>query len=152
MNVFILSKEPRENARMHFDSHVVKMILEAAQIACTVHHKLGNEAPYKPTHQNHPSVIWAGSSLKAYKFVVTYGLALCYEFEHRRKKQHKTKEVLLWLKDNLPDIPNGPVNYCLVMPEQYKVAGDAVTSYRNYIKAEKQHLAKWTNRPTPEWW
>lgn len=48
MNIFILDKDPT-----HCDKHVVKMVLETAQILSTVHHQqLPNSdvKRYKPTH------------------------------------------------------------------------------------------------------
>jgi hypothetical protein len=37
------------------------------------------------------------------------------------------------------------------MPDEYKVAGDSVASYRNYYRVAKSRMHKWTNRETPEW-
>ena len=62
MNIFFLSLNPYLCAIYHCDRHVVKMILEYAQILCTVHH-LCNSNPnpklYKPAFNNHPDTIWA---------------------------------------------------------------------------------------------
>lgn len=38
MNIFVLSEGPVEAARMQCDKHVVKMIVETAQMLCTVGH------------------------------------------------------------------------------------------------------------------
>jgi hypothetical protein len=40
MNRFILSEDPGIAALMHCDKHVVKMILEEAQMLCTAHRVL----------------------------------------------------------------------------------------------------------------
>ena len=37
MNIFYLDKCPVKSAEMSCDKHVVKMILESAQLLCTVH-------------------------------------------------------------------------------------------------------------------
>ena len=37
MNIFYLHKDPVIAAEMSCDKHVVKMILESAQLLCTVH-------------------------------------------------------------------------------------------------------------------
>ena len=37
MNIFALDKSPEVSAQMSCDKHVVKMILESAQLLCTVH-------------------------------------------------------------------------------------------------------------------
>lgn len=40
MNIFILDTEPTTAAHLHCDKHVVKMILEAAQMLSTTHRML----------------------------------------------------------------------------------------------------------------
>ena len=50
MNIFVLHKNPIEAAKMACDKHVVKMILETAQMLCTVAHAHGFEAQYRATH------------------------------------------------------------------------------------------------------
>lgn len=44
MNIFVLNENPEIAAREHCDKHVVKMILESAQMLSTAHRMLdGNE-------------------------------------------------------------------------------------------------------------
>ena len=38
MNIFYLHNDPTECAKLHTDKHVVKMILESAQMLSTAHH------------------------------------------------------------------------------------------------------------------
>ena len=40
MNIFILDEDPKVAARMQCDKHVVKMIVESAQMLCTTHRYL----------------------------------------------------------------------------------------------------------------
>ena len=63
MNIFYLSECPVESAQAQCDKHVVKMILESAQMLCTAHHACPSDAErpekfYKQAHVNHPSTIW----------------------------------------------------------------------------------------------
>ena len=60
MNIFYLSNDPVQAAAYQYNKHVVKMILETAQLLCTAHHELQSavDVPYKPTHRTHPSAIW----------------------------------------------------------------------------------------------
>ena len=60
MNIFYLHKDPVKAAQYQYNKHVVKMILESAQMLCTSHHYYGNgdNVPYKKAHYNHPSTIW----------------------------------------------------------------------------------------------
>lgn len=152
MNIFILSKDLAENVKMHCDAHVRKQILEAAQIACTVHWLTGGKAPYRSTHKNHPLVRWACESMTAYKFTVKYGLALCEEFTYRWQGVHKTQAVLQWLSENPPNIPNAKTKYKIVVPDDCLVASNEEASYRNHYLKNKRHIAQWTRRPVPEWW
>ena len=64
MNIFYLSTNADECARYHCAKHVVKMILETAQMLSTAHRvldgdKLADEKKlYKKVHVNHPSTKW----------------------------------------------------------------------------------------------
>ena len=58
MNIFILDKDPKTAAEYHCDKHVLKMILETAQMLCTAHWETGGQAPYRATHKNHPCTKW----------------------------------------------------------------------------------------------
>ena len=68
MNIFYLDHDPVIAAQMSCDKHVVKMILESAQMLSTSHRVLdgdeyANEVGlYKLAHKNHPSTIWVRSS------------------------------------------------------------------------------------------
>ena len=64
MNIFYVDSDPVVAAEMMCDKHVVKMILESAQILSTAHRVLdGDERAdidglYKTAHKNHPSTVW----------------------------------------------------------------------------------------------
>ena len=77
MNIFFLDKFTMKAVKDYCDKHVVKMILETAQLLSTAHHELGSSmAPhvYKSTHKNHPSAVWVRSGFGQYAW--TYSL-LC---------------------------------------------------------------------------
>lgn len=63
MNIFVLDSDPEIAAKYHTDKHVIKMILESAQMMSTVVRYVGLDAGYKSTHLNHPCTIWARTSL-----------------------------------------------------------------------------------------
>lgn len=152
MNIFILDKDVKKCAQYHNDKHVVKMILETAQLLCTAHWENGSEAPYKSTHKNHPCGIWARESKQNYIWLCRLGLALCREFEFRRGKEHKTKEVIKWCLTNVPKLDKlGLTEFPLAMPDEYKT-DDPVESYRNYYLNDKRHLASWEKRGQPDWY
>ena len=52
MNIFYLHHDPKLCAQYHVDKHVVKMILETAQLLSTAHWLSGGEGPYRATHKN----------------------------------------------------------------------------------------------------
>jgi hypothetical protein len=74
MNIFYLDKCPVKAAQLQYNKHVVKMILESAQMLCTAHHCYGDRdqkenVPYKQAHLNHPSTIWARQSRSTYMWL-----------------------------------------------------------------------------------
>jgi hypothetical protein len=151
MNIFYLDEDIKECAKAHVDRHIVKMILESAQMLSTAHWVNGGSAPYRKTHVNHPSTKWARENLCNYNYLCDLGLELCNQFELRYKKVHKTKEVLLWLKNNKPNIPEGDFYPPTpAMDNQYKKT-TSLESYRNYYKYGKVHLHNWSVVDPPAW-
>jgi len=97
MNIFYLDKDPVTAAILQYNKHVVKMILESAQMLCTAHHELLDEpdVPYKPAHVNHPSTIWCRQNTRHYFWLYEHMLALGHEYTsllellHRRKTRSR---------------------------------------------------------------
>lgn len=158
MNIFILDWDVKKCAQYHNDKHVVKMILESAQLLCGVHHITLQDAlqddlqvPYKLSHKNHPCSIWARESLTNYLWLCELGLELCKEYTYRYGKRHKSQDVIEWCIVNKPNISDkGFTQPAKAMPDEYKV-NDVVESYRNYYMGEKVSFAKWKNREIPAW-
>jgi hypothetical protein len=163
MNIFFLDTDVTKNAQYHVDKHVVKMILETAQLLCSVQHLNGNvsneQIPYKMTHKNHPCAIWARETLPNYLYLCELGLALGEEYTYRYGKTHKSVEVIKWCLTNKPNIPDTEFT-CppLAMPDEFKTISNcypitsAVMSYRNYYKGAKSDLASWKKRDVPTWY
>ena len=99
MNIFVLDKDPVKAAKMHCDKHVIKMILETAQMLCSAY----EDAPYKRTHVNHPCSIWARKSKSNYLWLIKLGMALHdeYQFRYGAEKQHKSFAVIKWCYNNM---------------------------------------------------
>ena len=158
MNIFVLSLCPRLAARLHCDKHVVKMILETAQLLYTAHHVAGTvDLPmgaYKKTHANHPCALWVRESRANYLWLVELGWWLCKEYQYRYGggKVHKTERHILWLKScvpRLPDVPQTP--FRLAMPDEYKHP-DAVQAYQAYYRENKlkvRGIVAYTRRDRP---
>jgi hypothetical protein len=159
MNIFYLDKNVIDCAAYHCDKHVVKMILEYAQLLSTAHHVLdGSNAPvgiYKKTHVNHPSAIWVRESFVNYNILYNLWTALCEEYTYRFNKTHATETklrntLLLNLPPkNIPIVGSTEMPQC--MPDYCKIPGNPIEAYRNYYRNEKSHLHKWTNKKIPEW-
>ena len=154
MNIFYLDREVSKCAEYHNDKHVVKMILETAQLLCGVHHivhKDNTDIPYKLSHRNHPCSIWARESLTNYLWLCELGLELCKEYTYRYGKRHKSLDVIEWCIINKPNIPDKDLTEpAKAMPEKYKVKS-VVESYRNYYIGDKAYFSKWKNRQSPKW-
>ena len=158
MNIFILDLDVKKCAKYHVDKHVVKMILETAQLLCGVHHVTAHDTPqvtpqvpYKLSHKNHPCAIWSRESLTNYLVLCELGLELCYEYTYRYGRRHKSQEVIEWCVTNKPNIcDKGYTEPPKAMPDEYKV-DSVVESYRNYYRGAKVSFAVWKNREKPFW-
>ena len=152
MNIFVLDKDTKKCAKYHNNKHVVKMILETSQLLCGVHWCSGGEAPYKLSHKNHPCAIWERTSLSNYRWLLSLGKELCEEYTYRYNKTHKCEQILYWLEENEPNIPeSGLTEFVLAMPIEYKV-DSAVHSYRNYYMGDKREFCVWKDREIPYWY
>jgi hypothetical protein len=151
MNIFLLDKNPDKCAKYHCDKHVVKMIVESAQMLCTAHWQTGSKAPYKPTHTNHPCNLWVRESLDNYIFLCKLALSLCKEYTLRYGKIHKSQDVIEWCVKNKPKIARrGLTKFALAMPESYK-SNNAIKSYRDYYRNEKKDFLNYTKTKKPRW-
>ena len=138
MNIFYLSTNTDECARYHCDKHVVKMILETAQMLSTAHRVLdGDELAdekklYKKVHANHPSTKWVRESYANYLWAYDLLYSLCKEYTFRYNKYHKVQRsgllTMLMIAPNAFGIDhyNSPVFLDshtappMCMPDQYK--------------------------------
>lgn len=146
MNIFVLDEDPNKIPEQMFDKHVVKMILESAQLISSV-----NDGPYlmSKAHMKHPCTIWTNASINNYKWLIEHGKAICKEYEFRFNKEHKSKDIFYAFEEPIKDLPVLPLNFVKVMPDEYKV-DSVIESYRNWYRA-KPHLYNWTKRIKPEW-
>lgn len=162
MNIFVLDLQPRAAAQAHMDKHVVKMILEYAQLLCAAHHLVGEplSCMYKLTHANHPCTKWVCMSAANYRWLYALFCELGREYTHRYGKVHKSVQKLSRTLVVLPTSMRNDAhlqsydveNFALAMPDEYKDLKSAVQSYRAYYMGAKRKLASWTNRNQPEWW
>ena len=164
MNIFYVDSDPVVAAEMMCDKHVVKMILESAQLLSTAHRELdGDERAdanglYKSTHKNHPSSAWARENSSNYQWLWQHMAALMNEYTGRYKKQHATERLIhhLWeLPRNIVHSDFSPPPQC--MPDEYKCnpnsasSDDCVSAYREYYLGDKMYMATWKFTEAPAW-
>lgn len=135
------------------DKHVVKMILESAQMLCA--HFESGQAPYKRCYYNHPCTKWVRESLSNYQWLIQHAKAICNEYSYRYKKVHKSEAVIDWCSENVnkvgPIIPDqGLTAFAQAVPIRYKDS-NTVTAYRTYYRNEKLSICKYTKRSWPDW-
>ena len=151
MNIFVLHKDPTTAAKMACDKHVVKMILETAQMLCTAGIARGHDMPYGATHKKHPCTLWAGKSKGNWDWLIQHGLALCAEYTTRYGKVHKSQRIIEYCRDIDIHFDNHSMTpFAQAMPEEYKNECP-VTAYRAYYHGEKAYFAKWKTQ-APDWW
>lgn len=164
MNIFYVDHDPVIAANALVKVHMVKMILESAQLLSTAHrvldgkeietrnragarrkvytHPTLDEVIYKSTHVNHPSAIWVRESAANYMWLYSHFVALCDRYSQTTGKVHKT-DMLLRAHLSKPPVAiqhllkHTPI--LLAMPDQYCVP-DPVASYRSYYESEKLAL------------
>ena len=145
MNIFYLHKDPYKAAELQYNKHVVKMILESAQMLCTAHHHHAERheinadyIPYKKAHYNHPSTIWCRQNKNHYRWLYNHMIGLGQEYEDRYGKTHlsiiKCKDKLNLYPYNIPEGKFEQPPQC--MPDEYKDEC-SIKAYWNYYIGEK---------------
>ena len=181
MNIFALHESPEVSAEMACDKHVVKMILESTQLLCTAHRVLDGveytdltkngrkikrwrldddvkeNLLYKAGWLKHPSTVWLMQSAFNYNWLYRHMMALNneYKLRYNHTKDHMCVEKLGILLSIPPK--NSPLNVMgtdatPAMPEECKVPGDSVASYRKYYIMKKHRFATWKNKLPPKWY
>jgi hypothetical protein len=164
MNIYILDKQPYQNARSYIDGHIESALVSVLNVLTLAHHLIDGpklaqerlEAAWYPmnSHADHPWAVWARASDRNYTFVHDVGRALLVEYALRFGRVYgptPTWEGLRLLPrriktDTLLPFPQ-------VMPEQYRRPLDAIEAYRDYYFGEKQSVAVWSSpAQTPGWW
>jgi hypothetical protein len=171
-----VNKNSKIAAESLVDRHVVKMIIETAQLLSTAHRILDGverteltangrkikrfalpdsreSVMYKSTHANHPSAVWARETNANYNWLYEHLLALGDEYTHRYGKQHST---IRNIATHLLSLPNnikrsGMTTMPSCMAAEYVVSDDPVINYRNYYNKGKTSLHRWSNRTPPDW-
>jgi hypothetical protein len=170
MNIFVLDKNPTQAARLQCDKHVVKMIVESAQMLSTAHRMLDGyvemrpsksgkrmikyyvhpddkleQELYKAVHHFHPCTVWTMQSNNNYNWHYNHFVALCDEYRYRYNgKVHATDAKLRYMLMNPPK--NIEVGYLTQQPlamgaaPECKDENDVVGSYRAFYQTKQSRF------------
>jgi len=157
MNIFHLHKDPEICASYHCDKHVVKMILETAQMLSTAYQKhCGDDRLlYKSAYPKHPMTLWVGESVENFNYAHKLGKELGLQYYKRYGRIHKSSAIMVAfdlgrlsnVEDRFPSQYFTPPPQC--MPDEYKHK-DYITAYKQYYIGEKKRFAKYTGVDTPD--
>jgi hypothetical protein len=175
LNIFYINEDPQKCAKEHVDRHVVKMIIEYAQLMSTAHRILDGtqyidltangrkikrwrlpddreDRLMKASHINHPSSVWVRANVANYRWLYRMWEFLCKEYTFRYDKKHACSRLLNCLDVAPSNIPGG--NFyppTPAMPADCKI-GDVLLSYRKYYIDYKHGFANWKKRERPDWY
>jgi hypothetical protein len=180
MNIFILDNDPVKAAQDQCDKHVVKMIIESAQMLSTVHrmvdgvmerrlsksgsmiqyfklNDIRETTLYKACHFNHPSTVWTRECSKNYEWHYDHFVALCDEYTFRYGKIHMTDTKL---RKALRTAPSKIKHTETMTPFKLAMGSnpecifeDAVKSYRAFYHTKQDRFKMvWSKRIAPSWW
>lgn len=180
MNIFILDTNAIKAAQMQCDRHVVKMVLESAQMLSTAHRILDGtltkvpsksgkrlvnnwqlpddreQVLYKAVHANHPCTVWTMESVQNYIWHYDHFQALATEFEYRYEKKHKSwvdlEYALSIPPKNIPNKSLTPFKLAMGAAPECINPQDPVGSYRAFYQTKQDRFSMdWTKRSIPEW-
>lgn len=180
MNIFILDRNPETAAQLQCDKHVVKMIVESAQMLSTAHRMLDGyvekrpsksgkrminywvhpnsykeERLYKAVHHGHPSTVWTMESESNYIWHYDHFVALLDEYTYRYGKTHgtdKLKTLLCQPPKNISRDGLTPFKLAMADYPECIALGDPVEAYRAFYQTKQDRFKMaWTKRDIPEW-
>jgi len=175
MNIFILDRDPYQAATQMCDKHVIKMIVESAQMLSTAHRVLDGRVTKRPSvsgkrvvnyyelndiretkvyraaHVKHPCNIWIRQTTSNYFWLYNHFVALMAEYKLRFGKTHKCAELDETLSIPPYNLSEGDLTpYPQAMPDECK-SDDVVLAYRKYYNEYKSEFAAWRKREVPSW-
>lgn len=159
MNIFYVAKNPQLAAQMLCDQHIVKMPTESTQMLCTVyrqyvpHFIIADTQLYKPTHETAALTKWVGANAKHYAWLSIHTAELFREYTRRFHKLHAAEAVFERVRD-IPGMLRELDTFFeppQVMPEHYRIPGNAVQAYRNYYIGDKLRMARYWRSEPPYW-
>ena len=179
MNIFILDTCAVKAAQLQCDKHIVKMILESAQMLSTAHRVLDGTLTkipsksgkttvkhwsldhhdtiiYKAVHVGHPCTVWTIESVENYNWHYDHFVALHDEYMYRYGKTHKSfndlAEILKTPPRNIPQVSRTPFKLAMGAAPECINPSDPVGSYRSFYQTKQERFSMtWTKRDVPAW-
>ena len=180
MNIFVLDINPKTAAQMQCDKHVVKMIVESAQMLSTAHRMIDGyvekrpsksgkrminywvhprqemeDVLYKAVHHGHPCTVWTMESVYNYRWHYDHFVALLNEYTYRYDKIHSTDtklRKLVAVPRKIPQVPFTEFPLAMTHEPQCMHEGQTIRSYREYYQTKQDRFKMvWTKRDVPEW-
>ena len=164
MNIFAVHADPGVAARSLPDKLVVKMPTESLQLLTPWAYNKHGAYIQKPDGTNygikgfahHPCAKWLYESPANVHWLLEHAFGMADEYWQRYNKYHGTLHGLnqiltLVYKNHNKDNSKDHTPFVMAMPEEFKVPGDPVTAYRNYINGYKGY-AEWRYSKKPDWW
>jgi|TARA_Y100000015_G_C2395816_1_gene92734 hypothetical protein len=181
MNIFALSKDPKESARQMLDKHIVKMPTESCQMLHTnalfnefvdrygyepslkrlkEYHQEIESTLMKPAMLNHPSTIWARQSIHNTMWLFEHAITLCVEYTYRYGKVHGTHARILSTPIDYDGDSKLATPVDVAMADIYRIGNEygghcwefVIDSYRHYYLEGKWKFAEWRKDRMPNWW
>ena len=163
MNIFVLHSDPKRCAILHLDKHVVKMILESAQMICTTHHLHPNQdmlydIPYKKSFVNHPCTKWARKSRANFSWLLSNMSHMFLQKVGAHKSANLIPSLQKYADDGyFPNEELTPFANCARNLERgvdYSEHTDTHEAYRLYMNdrwKERNIALTWRWGKEPEW-
>jgi hypothetical protein len=164
VNIFAVNDDPRLAARDLPDKLVVKMPTESLQLLTPWAFNAHGIYVKKPDGTNygtkgfahHPCAKWLYEHPANVAWLISHGLEMCTEYSRRYGKTHGAQLGILQVRKLFiyqhPGVyPDDHTEFVQAMPDEFKVPGDPVTAYRNYINGYKGY-AVWNYSEKPDWW
>jgi hypothetical protein len=164
MNIFAVDNDPRLAARDLPDKLVVKMPTESLQLLTPWAFNAHGAYIQKPDGTNygtkgfahHPCAKWLYESPSNVHWLLEHAFGMADEYWLRYNKYHGTIHGLnqirtLVYKEHNKENSRDHTEFVQAMPDEFRVPGDSVQAYRNYINGYKGY-AEWKFTAKPDWW
>ena len=164
MNIFAVNNDPCLAAQDLPDKLIVKMPTESLQLLTPWAFNVHNAYIQKPDGTNygtkgfahHPCAKWLYESPANVHWLLEHAFGMAVEYWRRYNKYHGTLHGLNQIQTIVyqnygNESSEDHTPFVQAMPEEFKIADDPITAYRNYINGYKGY-AEWRYSEKPDWW